>query len=340
MERDAVLEHLPTLSVTVLNYNYARFLPECLDSILAQSFKDFEVIVIDDRSSDDSLQVLEGYRRDPRVRVVPHEKNSGFVASLIEGTEVHSRGRYLTVISADDLVRDADAFGRQIALMETNPNAAFCFSGFEKFWSDDHTLIERQLSFEDDRVVPGAEFVRRYLTEMNVQVLHSGTVIRRSAYLAAGGYRRDVRYAVDFSMWPALGLCGDVAFCARPLYGYRVHRGQMSSSFAGVRATLREMLSAIDLACAEATLRGVDTRDLRRMAVRSILAAIALDDAFSGRRRLALTRTIVAFQLRPLDAFFARGLWIVALRTIFGARGFGWTRRLLGRAASSQTAAA
>ena len=340
MQREADLEQLPTLSVTVLNYNYARFLPECLDSILAQSFKDFELIVIDDRSSDNSLKVLEAYRgRDPRVRVVSHEKNKGYVASLIEGTEAHSRGRYLAVISADDLVCDPDAFRRQIALMETNPNAAFCFSGFDKFWSDDHALIERHLSFDTDRVVPGTEFMRGYLTEMGVQVLHSGVIIRRSAYTAAGGYRRDVRYAVDFSMWPVLGLYGDVAYCAKPLYGYRVHRGQMSSSFAGVRATLKEVLSAIDLACARASEQGVDTGELRRAAVRCNLAAIALDDAFSGRRRLALTRVLVALQLRPIDAFFARGLWIVALRTALGARGFDWTRRWLGRAAS-QTAAA
>src|SRR5207244_4000882 len=59
----------PLLSVTVLNYNYARFLPGCLDSILRQSFQDFELIVIDDCSTDGSLEVIRPYLSDPRVRL-------------------------------------------------------------------------------------------------------------------------------------------------------------------------------------------------------------------------------------------------------------------------------
>jgi glycosyltransferase involved in cell wall biosynthesis len=320
----------PKLSVTVLNYNYGRFLPNCIEPILAQSFTDFELIVIDDLSKDDSLRVLDKYRDDPRVRIIAHEVNRGYVASLIEGTEVHSRGTYLTVISADDLVKDPDAFKRQIALLEANPSAAFCFSAFDKFYSDDGSLIERTRSYPTDRIIPGPEFTRAYLTEMPVQVLHSGVIIRRSAYEAAGRYRRDVRYAVDFSMWPMLGLYGDVAYCSEPLYGYRLHRGQMSSSFAGVRASLGEMLSAVDLVIARAKTLGRELPGLREKAVTCSLSAVALDDAFSGRRRLAFTRILAALRTRPAAALRARGLWIVALRATLGERAFGLARTVLG----------
>src|SRR5215217_6817411 len=115
----------PTLSVTVLNYNYGAYLPGCLDSILRQTFRDFELIVIDDCSSDDSLDVVRPYLADPRVRLVAHKQNVGYGGSLIEGTETCSTGEYVTVISADDLVHQPDAFERQIALLQAHPQASF-----------------------------------------------------------------------------------------------------------------------------------------------------------------------------------------------------------------------
>src|SRR5579871_4931345 len=92
----------PKLSVTVLNYNYGRYLGRCLDSILRQTMTDFEVIVIDDASTDNSLDVIRPYLADRRVRLVSHRQNRGYVASLVEGTEAESRGIYATTISADD----------------------------------------------------------------------------------------------------------------------------------------------------------------------------------------------------------------------------------------------
>src|SRR5512146_3551728 len=91
----------PILSVTVLNYNYAHYLPQCLDSILRQTWNDFELILINDRSTDNSLEVIQPYLADPRIRLVDHQQNKGYISSLIEGSEL-SRGRYITVISADD----------------------------------------------------------------------------------------------------------------------------------------------------------------------------------------------------------------------------------------------
>src|SRR5688500_8060750 len=68
----------PTPSVTVLNYNYGSYLPRCLESILEQTYQDFELIVIDDCSTDNSLEVVKPYLSDPRVRLVSHAKNVGY----------------------------------------------------------------------------------------------------------------------------------------------------------------------------------------------------------------------------------------------------------------------
>jgi hypothetical protein len=317
----------PTLSVTVLNYNYGSYLPECLDSILAQTFEDFELIVVDDCSTDDSLEVVKPYLRDPRVRLVSHAKNVGYGGSLIEGTEVHSRGDFVTVISADDVVRRPDAFERQLSLLSAHPEAAFCFSGYDTFVSETGRVVQQHRSYEGDRVIPGPVFLREYLTRQRVQVLHSGTMLRKSAYDKAGGYRRDLRITLDLAMWPVLSLQGDVVYCDDDLYAYRTHAAQMSSSFKKQHANFVEVMKSVEGACDEAARQGVPIGSLRADAVRYSLFAVAVDDAFSGRSGLALFRCLSAVLFRPWFALTSRGLWITLARLLFGEEGY---RRLRG----------
>jgi hypothetical protein len=319
----------PTLSVTVLNYNYGNYLAQCLNSILVQTFKDFELIVIDDCSTDNSLEIVKPYLSDPRVRLVSHAKNVGYSGSLIEGTEVHSTGDFVTVISADDVVRRPDAFERQIELLSANPEAAFCFSGYDRFASETGQVLQEHQSYEGNRVIPGVVFLREYLTRQRVQVLHSGTMLRKSAYDRAGGYRRDLRITLDLAMWPVLSLQGDVIYCDDDLYAYRSHGAQMSSSFKKQHANFVEVMKSVEGACDEAARRGVPVGSLRADAVRYSLFAVAVDDAFSGRPGLALFRCFSALLFRPWLALSSRGLWITLARLLFGERGYALGRRLV-----------
>src|SRR5258708_15590928 len=93
---DLVSHGGPRLSVTVLNYNYGRFLSKCLTSILSQSYTDFELIVIDDASTDESTQAIEPFLKDPPVRLIAHKQNAAFHRSLVEGADASS-SPYLTV---------------------------------------------------------------------------------------------------------------------------------------------------------------------------------------------------------------------------------------------------
>jgi hypothetical protein len=319
---------VPTLSVTVLNYNYGAYLPGCLDSILGQTFRDFELIVIDDTSTDNSLEVIKPYLADPRVRLVAHKKNVGYGGSLIEGTETCSTGEFVTVISADDLVHQPDAFERQVALLQANPKASFCFSAYQRFQHETGEVVQEQHSYAGDRVIPGPVFLREYLTQQEIQVLHSGTMLRKSAYLQAGGYRRDLRMTLDFAMWPVLALQGDVAYCDQPLYAYRTHAAQMSSSFKKQHANFVEVLRSVEGACDAATRQGVPIGSLRADAIRYALFAVALDDAFGGRPALAWYRSISALLLQPRLALTSRGLWITLARLLLGPRGYVSARTL------------
>jgi len=323
----------PTLSVTVLNYNYGRYLVGCLDSILRQTFEDFELVIIDDRSPDNSLEVIRPYLKDPRVRLVAHTKNVGYGGSLVEGTSECSRGEFVMVISADDLVLRPDAFERQIAALRKTPNAAFCFSGYNSF-HDDGKLVEHQRSYEGDRVLDGAEFFRDYATRQAVQVLHTGTMLRKSKYFLAGGYRRDLNICLDFAMWLMLCQEGEVAYIDDELYGYRTHPGQMSQSLKKAHANVKECLSAVEVACERARQKGLPVAELRDEAIQYILFAIAIADAFNDRSKLALARSASALLLQPRLTLMAPGLRVVLARLALGGvryqRALSWVRARTG----------
>jgi glycosyltransferase involved in cell wall biosynthesis len=126
----------PLLSVTVLNYNYGHYLPICLDSILKQTFTNFELILINDKSTDNSLDIIRPYLADSRVRLVDHTENKGFMRSLIEGADL-SRAPYITVISADDWILDPTAFEKQIEMIEGDPEIAFAFTDYGCYTSNE-----------------------------------------------------------------------------------------------------------------------------------------------------------------------------------------------------------
>ena len=115
----------PLLSITITNYNYGRFLPKNLDSILNQTFQDFEIIVVDDCSTDNSREILRDYaQRDSRIRLVEHESNQGLAESIIHASDL-ARGRYLAHMDGDDWIVDPKAFELEVAVLEKDPEIAF-----------------------------------------------------------------------------------------------------------------------------------------------------------------------------------------------------------------------
>jgi hypothetical protein len=315
------------ISVVVLNYNYARYLPECLSSILSQTFTDFEVVVIDDCSKDDSVQVIETFLTDPRVRLHENAENLGFAVSLIAGTELMTNGEFVTVISADDTVRSPLAFERQIALLRAYPSTAFCFSAIDFLRGAVHTGSHH--SFPEQVVLDSKAALHALLTFGNVWPLHSGTLIRRTAYEACGGYRRDLKMVLDLAIWLPLAMQGGFAYCPEALYGYRIHEGQMSVALPGIRRNARELRTVLRDACAEGERRGFGTAALSRYALGLHLANTAIIDAFSGNRGVAARRYLASALECPLETFTSKKLWVIALRVAAGPQITIGTQRLV-----------
>lgn len=318
----------PLLSVTVLNYNYGRYLPECLDSILTQTMRDFELILIDDCSTDGSLDVIQPYLADGRVRLVRHAKNKGYVSSLLEGV-AQSRGSYITVVSADDFALCAKAFDAACAMLNEDPAVVFVYSAWHEM-TDSHQIRHTRHAANRSYVAEGLDEFQRLLHAS--PVLHSGTVLRRSAYDRVGGYDPRCRYSVDTNMWLALCSQGKVAYLDHPYYAYRSHATNLSNSVGSLWRATEEMLLGIDYAFSLFPADVLPNRKpLRRRAMQTALVAIPTIDIFAGRLRRGWLGYFRALRHHPMLTVLQIRSALLVLRTALGARRYEWLQTAVDR---------
>src|ERR1051325_8426833 len=115
----------PTVSFVVPCYKLAHLLKECIQSILAQTYENFEILIMDDCSPDDTESVAQSFA-DPRIRYIRNETNLKHLRNYNKGIEL-SRGRYVWLISADDCLRRPYILERYVNLLEKQPNVGYVF---------------------------------------------------------------------------------------------------------------------------------------------------------------------------------------------------------------------
>ena len=220
---------LPTISVTVPCYNYAQYLPACLDSLLRQEGVDLDVTIVDDASTDNTRTVAAAYAgTDPRVRIIRHEANQGHVRTFNDGIAV-ARGTYFTIVSADDVLTPG-ALKRAIDVMEANPRVGLvygphisvCEKGLCLFgMAAGSAPIARSVG--PTRIYPGAEWKHSVCSTGRCFIIGSNAVVRTATQKAAGLYDPDLPHAGDCEMWLRLAHIADVAYVGVDQLLYRVH---------------------------------------------------------------------------------------------------------------------
>jgi hypothetical protein len=222
--------NIPIASVVMSVFNGERFLREAVDSILRQSFCDFEFIIIDDGSTDESGSILDHYQtRDPRVRVY-HQENKGLIESLNRGCGL-ARGKYIARIDADDIALD-DRLMRQIERMEKHRNLGLLGGATEWIDATGKSLGIHRYPCEN-------QMIKLALAD-DCPVCHPTAFIRREVFLSVGGYRPVVVDAEDYDLWLRIADRFDIANLQAVVLKYRIHPGQVS-----VRKREQEGLSTL-----------------------------------------------------------------------------------------------
>jgi glycosyltransferase involved in cell wall biosynthesis len=238
----------PTVSVLLPVYNAGRYLAESIRSVLDQTFGDFELIAVDDDSTDSSPQILRRFaRRDPRVRLVRHE-NRGLVASLNEMIGM-ARGEFLARMDADDVALP-DRLALQVDYLRKHPDVVAL--GGSTHWID-----ERGFVFMDQRPPCDDEEIQEALLQGANCFVHPAVMMRRQAVLDVGGYDPEMKEGEDFDLWLRLGERGRLANLEDFMLKYRVHGKSLCSAAVGKHGHYAR------LACQNACRRrGIEQRDL------------------------------------------------------------------------------
>lgn len=196
-------------------FNGEKYLHEAIDSILQQTFTEFEFIIIDDGSTDGTCGIIQSYH-DPRI-VFRSRKNLGLVASLNQAIR-SAQGTYIARQDADD-VSHPGRLQKLVEFLQLNPGYVAVGSWFEEFQKDGKSRINR---------TPVTDSLVRARLVWGTCFGHGSVMFRRQAAIEAGLYREQMWPAEDYDLWARMASLGPMANIPNVLYRYRVHQESIS----------------------------------------------------------------------------------------------------------------
>jgi glycosyltransferase involved in cell wall biosynthesis len=220
----------PAVSVVIVFWNAERFIGEAIESVLAQSFDDWELLLVDDGSEDGSTDIARRYAvgGDRRIRSLSHPGNAhrGISAARNLGLD-HARGRYLAYLDADDVWLPA-TLSDQVAILEAQPRAAMVFGPLYWWFSWTGRPEDRDADYIEDLGVPANRLIEppRLLARFvqDKAAVPSGMLIRRGVAERVGGFEDDFRGEYDDQVFCAKICLEEPVFVAgRHWYRYRRH---------------------------------------------------------------------------------------------------------------------
>jgi len=234
------------VTVVIPCFNYARYLPDAVGSVLAQDGVDLDVVIVDDASTDDSALIAESFvANDARVRLVRHVTNLGHVETSNEALGL-ATGEFVVKLDADDLLAPG-SLARSAALLRSDPRVTFCYGHPEQFRGLPPTPVP--VPVRSWTIWNGDDWIARILRRGHNVIMQPEVMLRRTAVEASGGYRPELRWAEDFNLWLRLAAAGAVGRVNGPTQGlYRLHDASFQRSAEDIElADLRARIAAVDL---------------------------------------------------------------------------------------------
>lgn len=238
---------LPSVDVVVPSYQYGRYLRGCVQSVLRQDVAPLRVLVVDNASADDSLDVARQLAaEDPRVEVVAHRTNLGPHASFNEGVD-WAAADYFLILCVDDLLAPG-ALARATAAMEAHPNVHLTYGGVLHTTSTDPNppVVDPTPEPARWRVMPGRKLLETFCRTGRNHVHGPTAVVRTSVQKAVGHYRPELRQTDDMEVWMRFARLGDVAETDAVQAIGRVHPQSQSAASRDVLEWDREFLAAFE----------------------------------------------------------------------------------------------
>ena len=298
----------PRVSILMPVYNVAPYLREAMDSILAQTFQDFELIVLDDCSPDNSAEILDTYT-DERIVRYRGEKNMGLSNVLNVGMQL-ARGEFIARMDSDDLSTH-ERLAVQVAYLEAHPEVDICSCGMQLFGAKQETWV-RETNVEDVKIT----------ALFHSPILHASSMWRREAFERVGlRFLQEMVPAEDYDMWTRAMAAGlRLVNIPQVMYLYRIHPSQATTQTDKTARKDREVKSNyLRMLYPEQDMSDVD-----------LLPTLMASDL--GRIKQSVVRLLEANKREPFFevARLERRLWNYYYRQVINCLSVGFKWRLVG----------
>ena len=217
----------PKISVFLSSYNHEKFLRESIDSILNQTFTDFELVIKDDASTDSSWEIIQSYT-DPRIRAVRNDTNrqrrfADFFASL--------NGEFIAIHNSDD-VWEPTKLAKQVAYLDAHPETGAVFTRVQVIGEDSQPMTDGTHFYSRifDQPNRSRQKWLNYFFFKGNALCHPSILIRRRCYEDCGLYRRGMAQLPDFDMWVRLCLKYDIHILEDKLVSFRILANDANAS--------------------------------------------------------------------------------------------------------------
>jgi glycosyltransferase involved in cell wall biosynthesis len=309
---------IPTVSIIVPNYNHAPFLRKRLDSILGQTYQDFEMILLDDCSTDESRTILREYAAlHSHIRLEFNDANSGSgYRQWNKGVSVAS-GKYVWIAESDDYA-DAKLLQRLVGILESDEKITFAYCrswrvtgdgrlmGFE----DTYLKYRRPHDWDVDFCADGLEECRSHFLFINEVPNASAAVFRKLAYKSVGGVDESMLLCSDWKLWAAMALAGRMAYTSEPLNYYRSHGSSLRNKTSRKSVSVSESLQVIGWILERMTLSNSELVEVYKAH-----AAGWVPEMLSTRIPLSTKSTIMRY-VRAIDPHPLRRVASPAIETL------------------------
>lgn len=225
---------MPKVTVIIPNYNHAKYLDKRIQSVLEQTYQDFEIIYLDDASTDNSNEVFSKFAHHPQIRAIYNETNSGSPFKQWNKGIKNASGEYVWIAESDDYA-DKNFLATLVDKLDNNPSAGLAYCESLIIDADDNIIstFKEALTYynpkrwENDFTNVGRDECEKYLIFENTIPNASAILMRRSIYEQAGYADETMRLCGDWMSWAKMLLISNVSFVAEPLNYFRKHNANV-----------------------------------------------------------------------------------------------------------------
>lgn len=220
----------PVLTVMMPSYNYARFLRQAIETMLNQSFSDFEFLIVEDGSSDESPEIIKEYmQQDRRIRTLFHPRNKGMLECVNEGTTL-AKGKYIHYLAADDF-RYPGFLQKCMDVLFHNSDLGMCCTQFH--YGNKKELILETCGFESSGTtlyLEPKQMVTSFLKQ-NLKIFALAAILKKEHVQGYGGFDPKLYYLSDWYLLNEIAFNHPLAIIREPLSRFRIHDSNFSNVF-------------------------------------------------------------------------------------------------------------